>query len=382
MTNLVIDLSNIFFRSLYVTGGYSKKAYTFDSQSELDQLMRKVSTDISFILRQINPTRAIFCVDDSSWRKEIPIEENEGYKGNRVKSKNINWDNVFNSLKELTEILSSNGFIVSKETKAEADDLITLWSHELVFNRKENVIIASGDEDVRQLVGTHIFDSGTGDEFRFCVVYNPFTHTKTTPKKLYHDEIFNEWLNTEDKGDIFTGVTNLDKADILKLKDFEKIMFEQINPDEIALWKVFCGDDGDNVPAIYTWIKDNKEIRITNTKFEKIIKQLEINNWRNLKFKKEEIKIMINELTGTNIPFDIEHRIDRQLKLVVLDPSLFPENIVNEFHNHKKDHLSKPRINVMNFNMTNMLENTNYIRPGNNESKIFKEIDRINTKLF
>jgi hypothetical protein len=379
MINLVVDLSNIFFRSLFVTGGYGKHDYTFENHTECEQLMRKVATDISFILRQVNPTRAIFCVDDSSWRKDIPIEENEGYKGNRVKSKHINWDNVFGILNELINILDINGFVVSRETKAEADDLIALWSHELVFHRHQNVIIASGDEDVRQLVTTYTPFEGPEDT-SWCTVYNPFTHTKTTPKKLYHDFGFSMWLLRDDEGDFMTGAVDMDKSDILRLRDFEKIVFEEIQPDLIALRKIFCGDDGDNVPAIYTWIKNNKEVRITNSKFEKIIEQLEIKTWKDLQNKKEEIKTMINEYADINMPFKIEDRLNRQLKLVVLNPSLFPLEIVNEFNNKKEKHLSKPKINVLSFNMLNMLENTKYI--SNNESSIFKEMDRINTKLF
>jgi hypothetical protein len=378
MINTVVDLSNIFFRSLFVTGGYSKKPYTFNDKSEVDQLMRKVSMDISFILRQINPSRAIFCVDDSSWRKDISIEENEGYKGNREKSKYLNWDNIFGVLNELKTILDSNGFIVSKIEKAEADDLISLWADEFLYHQKQNVIIVSGDEDVRQKVKTITVNGET----KFCVVFNPFTHNKNTPKKLYHDNKFNEWLLTEDVGDIFTGATDLDKKDILRLKDFERITFEEINPDNIILKKIFCGDDGDNVPAIYTWIKDNKEFRITNSKYEKIIESLKIKSWNELQSKKDNIKNMINELTKVNIPFNIEDRITRQFKLVVLDSSLFPEAIVKNFHDTKEKYLSKPRINVSNFTMTNMLENTNYINSNNNESNIFKQIDRINSKLF
>jgi hypothetical protein len=85
MTNAIFDLSNMFFRSMFIVGGYGKKQYTFDSEKETDQLMRKVATDISSIIRQINPSRVVFALDSKSWRKNIPIDENEGYKGNRTK---------------------------------------------------------------------------------------------------------------------------------------------------------------------------------------------------------------------------------------------------------------------------------------------------------
>ena len=78
MTNLVFDFSNMLHRSMFIVGGFGKNGYTFDSQYELDQLMRKLTTDIVSTIRQINPSRVIFTSDTKSWRKDIEIEENEG----------------------------------------------------------------------------------------------------------------------------------------------------------------------------------------------------------------------------------------------------------------------------------------------------------------
>src|SRR6056297_3439233 len=122
MTNLVFDMNNMLFRSMFVIGGFGKKQYTFDSQRETDELMRKISTDITFLVRLINPSRVIFAKDDRSWRKGITIEENEGYKGTRKSAEHINWDNVFRILDEFLEICEDNGMIVSKIKTAEADD--------------------------------------------------------------------------------------------------------------------------------------------------------------------------------------------------------------------------------------------------------------------
>ena len=94
MTNLILDLSNLAFRSLFITGGFGSKKFTFDNQYELDQFIRKLAIDVSYIIRQTNPSRVLFALDSKSWRKNITIEENEGYKAHREKSKFINWDNV------------------------------------------------------------------------------------------------------------------------------------------------------------------------------------------------------------------------------------------------------------------------------------------------
>ena len=152
MTNLVFDMNNMLFRSMFVLGGFGAKQYTFDAQRETDELMRKLAMDMSFLIRLINPSLVIFAKDDKSWRKSIQIEENEGYKGHRKQSEHINWDSIFRILDEFLEICVDNGMIVTQIDTAEADDLIALWVDELLYNQKQHVIAVSGDEDIRQLV--------------------------------------------------------------------------------------------------------------------------------------------------------------------------------------------------------------------------------------
>ena len=287
MTNAIFDLSNMFFRSLFIVGGYGSKQYTFDNQFELDQLMRKVATDVSQVIRQINPSRVIFALDSKSWRKDISIDENEGYKAQRTKSAHINWDNVFKIMGEFADILETNGFIVSKFDKAEADDLISLWKKELLYNQNQHVIIISADEDVRQLIESRQTDAG---KMVFCTVFNPFMQGKNASKKLFIPESnFSEWLNDSDPGDFFNRGIDVDKEDFKRLINDQKVKLEPVNGELIAMRKIFCGDDGDNVPAIYTWLNDKgKEIRITDSKFQKIVDYIGAKSVMDL-FEKKEI---------------------------------------------------------------------------------------------
>ena len=171
MTNVVIDMNNMLFRSMFVLSGFGKSQYTFDSQKEQEELMRKLSTDMSFIIRLINPSRVIFAVDGKSWRKGITIEENEGYKGQRKQAAHINWDNIFKIMDEFLEICEDNGMITTRIDAAEADDILVLWRNELLFNQQQNVVMVSGDEDIRQLVSPYMTD----DKKRiFATVFNPF----------------------------------------------------------------------------------------------------------------------------------------------------------------------------------------------------------------
>jgi len=395
MTNLIFDLNNIAHRSMFVVGGYGAKQYTFDSQSEVDQLMRKMAMDIAFITRLINPSRIIFCQDDSSWRKDIKIEENEGYKGNRVKSKIINWNNVYAAIGEFTEIMESNGMIITKIPKAEADDLIALWSQELLTEQEQNVIIVSGDEDIRQLV-TSYTSHGKGEIF--ITVFNPFLQGKNAYRKLYVPEGFETWLNTADAVDFMNmkGTINLDKEDFKKIITAERTKMEVVNGNMIAMRKLFCGDGGDNVPAFHTWLVKNKdgedeEKRVTNSKFEKMYEYLQeklgeemfIDHYILLE-SVDEIKEAFTKVMKFEPPFDVEKRLKRQIDLVVLDPEFFPADIFKEFHKIKKDQLNKPRINFANAKMQDLLEGTRYVNSKKieNEAPIFKQIDRIQGKAL
>lgn len=385
MTNAIFDLSNMFFRSLFIVGGYGSKQYSFDNQVELDQLMRKVATDVSQVIRTINPSRVIFALDSRSWRKDISIDENEGYKAQRTKSAIINWDNVFKIMGEFADILETNGFIISKFDRAEADDLIALWKQELLFNQNQHVIIVSADEDVRQLVQFYPYAPG---KFAFCTVFNPFLQGKNASKKLYVPEKYwDEWILDAEPGDFFNRGIDVDKEDFKRILNEPKTKLEKVNGEKIVLRKIFCGDDGDNVPAIYTWINDKgKEVRITESKFEKIIDYIgEGTDAYDLMDKKEMIYDQLALISGQRPPFKIEDRLKRQLQLVHLDPLIFPEEFVKAFTTKISEELAKPQVYPQNWNMVSILEGTRYVM-GNGgkykkpitEASIFGEIDRVN----
>lgn len=391
MTNLIFDLNNILHRSLFIVSGYSNP-YTFESQSELDQLMRKISTDVAFIIRLINPSRVIFCVDDTSWRKNISIDENDGYKANRTKSTFINWDNVYNVADEFTEIMESKGMIISKIPSAEADDVISMYAKELQIIHNQHVIIVSGDEDLRQLVSFYPYDA-KNKKFSFITVFNPFMQGKNASKKLYVPKYFEQWINETEAVDIFNlkGSINVDKEDFKKIITSEKTKIEVVDGRMIFLKKLFCGDDGDNVPSIYSWINDKGvENRITNSKFEKIYEMLQIEpneliDHYDLIERSDKVMQAIKKISKQNPTFDIKKRIERQIKLVVLDSQFFPSDIKEAFEQEKVQNLSKPKTNFSTLNMYTMLEGTHYVRDRKTDSEaaIFKQIDRIQSnKLF
>jgi len=400
MTNLVFDMNNMLFRSMFVLGGFGSKQYTFDSQRETDELMRKIAMDISFLVRLINPSRIIFAKDDRSWRKNISIEENEGYKGHRKSAAHINWDNIYHIMDEFLEIMVDNGMIVTSIPNAEADDIIAMWRDELLFNQQQHVILVSGDEDIRQLVSATVGDDG---KRKFATVFNPFKQGKNAARKLYvSPKYFNEWLNETEVADIWNmnAAIDVDKGDFKRIRDTEDVRVEETNGLLIAMKKVFCGDDGDNIPAIYTWMTktaagEDKEVRFTNAKFEKLYESLknspgESVDHYDLMERKDKVIQGIRKAAKQSPPWKIEDRLMRQIKLVVLDKTLFPEEIVEKFEELKQDQLVRPRPDISGVNMNTMLQGTRYVKEKQGgtgkgtESSIFKEIDRLssNKQLF
>lgn len=389
MTNAIFDLSNMFFRSMFIVGGYGKKQYTFDSQRETDQLMRKVATDVSAVIRTINPSRVIFALDSRSWRKDISIDENEGYKGHRKKSEHINWKNIYKIMKDFGDIMKANGFVVSQIENAEADDLMALWKDEIVLKQNQHAVLVSADEDVRQLV--------TNNGKSFAVVYNPFTQGKNSTKKLFAPAGFSDWVDdSDDLGDIFNRSIDVDKEDFQRILR-EKVSLEEVNGNEIAMRKIFCGDDGDNVPSIFSWImkdeqgnprldKDNNEktARITPSKYEKIVDFVGAKNYKDLFEKVDPIFDQLTEIAGERPPFKMKPRLERQARLVVLDEEQFPPQIVKDFKEDISQDMAKPHVHPQSWNMQSMLEGTKYVDPDHqkagNEASIFGQIDRISNK--
>lgn len=387
MINCCFDLTNMMFRSMFSINGYEKgPAYSYNSQKELDELMRKIATDISLILRTFNPGRASLCMDSSSWRKEINIDENDGYKAQRVKNEDINWDNIYKLINEFTEIANDYGFITTKINKAEADDNLALWSTKLRNIPNQHIILISGDEDIRQLA---YFNKELNSS---VTIFNPFLQGKNATKKLYHTKEFLEWLNSEtDTGDIFNMNIDTNQSEFKKLLNDKKIKFIEVIPDDIALYKIFCGDKGDNIPAFYTWMTTSgkgelKETRITDSKYNKIKTNLGLNNINDLL--NIDLNLLQKELeaiTKTPLNISVKERLNRQIKLVLLNESIFPEEIVHNFNNHYEEAILKPRGNFSNIYMYQLLEGTRYITYGNNvntakEADIFKSFS--NKGLF
>lgn len=338
--NLIFDFNNIAMRALF-TCGYGTgegSVSTFDTDRECGILIRKIATDMAYVMRMFTPDRVIIVCDAKSpWRNELYTDTDQEYKGNRTKDNTKNWDKIWENLNEYKEILKNKGFVVSEIDKAEADDLAALWKKELYYIAGENIVFVSSDKDWVQLID---FNPVTQ---RFCTCFNPIADNKKQ-KKFFVTEEFSNWLNGEDntpKVDIFFNNYNSqkDKLKNIKSKDI-KITYTIENPNRVALDKIFCGDDGDNAPAFYEYYKNGKKTRITPLKALRIYEELNISTVKDLCEADEANalqpaieKIMKKELDDINV----SERLIRQRRLVELSPELFPGDILSSFDYHQAD---------------------------------------------
>lgn len=326
---LVLDWSNLLFRSLFMNSLYSQ-ADTYDRIEDIRSFMYKFTTDVCAIINIFKPTNVIIATDSQhAWRKDVlPGDDlTPGYKSNRKKAEHVNWDNIFKSADDLQEILSNNNMHIAKVQHCEADDIAAMCK-ELIFEKHAdyNIIIVSADADIRQLID---FNPVTK---QYCIVYNTTSkgRGKLAKRFIYTTEDFYDWFNdTENNFDIFFENQDMSKQyikDILNQNPVMDLCVE--NPNNVVLNKIFCGDDGDCVPSFYSFYKNGKKTRITPGKERKIRETIGIHNVHDLLAGKEHLKPVIEKVCNHEITdIDVLERLDRQRVLVELNSELFPDYI-------------------------------------------------------
>lgn len=392
--NLIFDFNNIAMRALF-TCGYANGGdiSTFDTDRECGVLIRKIAMDMAYVLRTFTPDRVIVACDAKHpWRNTLyDPDEDETYKGTRVKDNTKNWDKIWESLNEYKEILKQRGFVLTELPNAEADDVAALWKKTLFTEGNDNVILVSSDRDWVQLVDFNPVNN------TFCLCFNPIANNKGQ-KKLYLTNDTETWLNNSvvAKVDIFFNNYNSVKDNIknIKTKD-NKINFELVDPNKVVLDKIMCGDDGDNAPAIYQYYKNGKKTRITATKAKKIFEDLNINTVKDLceaceasSLKKEIESVLKKELDD----IDMNERLMRQRKLVELNPILFPQEILDAYTYHCSHHENDGYMQTNEIKLDTILKDTKFLKEDYNkpkESSVFdnlkdleKYIKPINGALF
>ena len=267
MNNIIFDGNYLFYKTLFIFRAESGKK-VLEPKKQQEDFIRKVATDMAYAIRQFGaPQRIIFTIDGRSWRKDVEIEENDGYKSNRSKDSNIDWDSFFKCMNEFATILEDQGIIVSRIDRAEGDDLMYLWTQMLLANGQNSIVI-TGDKDLLQLVRTNTKN--------YAVVYNP----NSKSRKIYGAHGLQDWLvNDSAEVDLFDTSSFIKTGKDLINNALQKIPLHEMDPINFLKIKVLKGDDGDGVPSIFHWKSKNGKTtnRITDKRAQSIINYINEN---------------------------------------------------------------------------------------------------------
>ena len=364
--NLIFDGNYLFYKTLFIFGGYSKSGRILESKTDQEMFIRKIATDMSHAIRTFgNPTKVVFTIDSRSWRKEIAIEDGS-YKSNREKDETkIDWESFYKCMNEFGQILKNKGFIVSKEERAEGDDLMYLWADRFYSEGQDSVII-TGDKDLTQCVK---FNGKN-----FIVVYNPNSKTR----KIVAPSGFSQWLKTEDY-DLFDASTFMNRNKDLIAEALSAVTVEEIDTDYLIFEKVIIGDAGDTVPPVWTWESKEKTYRVTPTKAARMYEIMQMSNpikdVYDLPSRATEVANGINATCKQIVSADaIKSRLERNIKLVYLDKRIIPLDIQEAFETAYNDTPTRKELSAKTYDMSHILEGTRYVSGGRTfEADIFSQ---------
>ncbi len=342
--NVLFDFSNMAFRSLFIIGQYGLKD-NYKSQRDNSKFVYKLAQDLSYMTREYAPhSRVILALDHKNpWRKDLLKNEPVGYKEQRERDETMAWDNIFASMDDFLKIVDGK-MLTTRIPTAEGDDIIALYKEHFFNNTEdESVLIVSADADIRQLADFK------EDTKQFCAILNPIANWRKKKRDFYITKEALDYVNqavevkesadpvqqlmamfNSSSGKATTNTTTRDMVgDIIKKKD---ISTHVIDPEEVVLSKIFCGDDSDNIPALYGFFNHNNNwIRITPSRYKKIVDEMRLENVDDL-FAKQPMLLDAIENAMKSRPSDsIFPKLERQRRLVELKSELFPPEIVDTF---------------------------------------------------
>ena len=284
------------------------------AKKELHELMAK---SISVVLNRFPVIDNIILVTDGgSWRKQLPVPkiiENVTYKGNRTSAKELDWKYIYGALSELSEQCKNLGVTVSNHSSIEGDDWIWYWSRRLNAEGT-SCVIWSSDNDLKQLVQT---DNNT---LAFTAWYNDRNGVwfDISNKQEFEDDLDYFMSPIKIKSPLLENFIQLSKST------------SYINPDDIIMEKIICGDAGDNIKSIAKSIAGSKTYKISIKMWNEIKQNLNISNLEQfLNLKQNIINSVLSLKKFNNCKVsDLSEMFDYNIKLVWLNETVIPETII------------------------------------------------------
>lgn len=298
---------------------FDKTKTKHELESSQTELIERMARSIIIVLNKFKDIDNFILIQDGgSWRNQlqIPSQLGEKYKGNREHDIEIDWSYIFNSLNKLSEYCKDQNITTSQLLNAEGDDWMWYWSRKL-NSEGTNCIIWSSDNDLKQLVQV---ENGT-----FTAWYND-----------KHGLFFHNDLNNEQEIDIdFFLNTNYKSPLFESLQRNTQCSF--INPDNIIMSKIICGDSGDNIKSVIKVEKNGRRYGIGNKDWETIRKNLHIDSFSLFLKHIDDIVIeLINlkKFSCYNLNKSlVREMIDYNIKLVWLNEQVIPEPVIQGMNN-------------------------------------------------
>jgi hypothetical protein len=345
---------------------------------KLTQIYCKDIRNLSAIIDDV-----VIATDDSrSWRKDLFIQQNYiginkelEYKGNRTKDDKLNWNKIFECFQDFLKGLQKTANVKVKSIEScEADDLIFGYSSYL-NNIGKNVIIYSGDADLKQCIG---FNESTNS---YTVLY------QKQNKKLWIDRKTGLHLKQNKESfevDCIKGIVSNTGSSLSVCESFD-----------VILQKIIGGDSSDNICSIiveqkkYATGKKKGEIyesKVSDSIIKNILKEIEYEKYGVSDLFRKEFRQKIANSTIRNFKTqniysvsDVENNINTNLQLVVLHKDIIPvqlyENILKwaESIVHIKTCSIRKQTDKMQL-LQNMDLYDKKIQDNANSASIFKEL--------
>lgn len=322
--NLLVDGNYLLHKSVF------KLFSTKTLYSELDTLMH-----VEFEkLRNLYPfDNVYFLTDDKlSWRKK----EYSDYKGNRTKDETIDWEYVYKTYDEFIERLKLKKFVKTvRVSNAEGDDLIAYIVKESNKLGYSNMVI-SADGDLYQLLDYSLNDSWIN------MIYN----SKISDETIHLPNNYKVFLNHIDS----STQSLFDDSDMSEFSDFirkfiAKVKIVENSKEECLFLKLVSGDSGDNISSVYESLTTTGKIRGIGIKGAQTVYSIYKNSYpEDIDFNSANF---VNRLADTvcfwkktsmenlsTVQDNVEQKIKRNLKLIVLDKHYIPERVYTEISNN------------------------------------------------
>jgi len=311
---------------------------SFNKALSNNELIRAKNDMVDFVAQSINKAinfwsnlidNIIMVQDSGSWRKELPKPKlyTETYKGNRVADDNVAWDYVWRALDEICKNFENNNITCVAEKSIEGDDWCWYWSRYL--NRKGvNTIIWTSDSDLKQLVQE---DEQTG---AWTAWYNDKSGLVVHEK--YDRDDMDILMDFDAKNVFMEGICH-------RVQDVK-----YINPDDIVMDKVICGDAGDNIKSIIRYqTKTTKgtlrTLSVSLNEWHKVKNELGITNFQQFESKKMEIIRNLRNLPRFNDfcanDNEIAELFDFNIILVRLAKEQIPHDTAMLMNKHRDEYI-------------------------------------------